>query len=174
MAAPRPFFSACIPFGGLLGSALLMQGCLPPPAVALAPVPNQAQAEATAAGQSRVLPLPRREVFPRVLGVLMDLGYQVRSANADLGQVSIYQAWYDETQAARPELSLEATLLFQEEGAGTRVRILATGRWNVVSQGKHQISLLAGAQPGQEAAASRRFLDLLEARLCPAPSIQKP
>lgn len=173
MAAPRTFLSASIPLGGLLASALLMQGCMAPPAMSLAPVPNQAQAEGAAASQSRVLPLPRRDVFPKVIGVIMDLGYQVRSANADLGQVSIHQAWYDETQAARPELSLEATLLFHEAGEGTRVRILAAGRWNIVSQGKHQISLLTGTQPDQEAAACRRFLDLLEARLCPAPA-QRP
>jgi hypothetical protein len=172
MAAPRPFLSACIPFGGLLGSALLMQGCLPPPTIiSMAPVPNQAQAEAAAAGQNRVLPLSRREVFPRVLGVLMDLGYQVRSVNADLGQVNIYQAWYDETRAGLPELSLEATLLFQEEGGGTRIRILAAGR--VVKQGKHPFAQITGSLPDQDAAVCRRFLELLEARLCPVPA-QKP
>jgi len=171
MAMPRPFLSICMPLGCLLASVLLMQGCVPPPAVSLAPVRSQAQAEAAIASRSRVLPLPRREVFPKVLGVIMDLGYQVRSANADLGQVSIYQAWYDETQAARPELQLEATLLFQEEGGGTRVRILPAGR--IVSQGKHQVSLMTGALPDQDAATCRRFLDLLEARLCP-PSIPKP
>jgi hypothetical protein len=134
-------------------------------------MPSQAQAEALQTIQSRVLPLPREQVFPRVLGVLMDLGYQVRCASQDLGQVNIYQTWYDDTRAARPELSLEATLLFQvEDSNSTRVRIVATGRWNLISSGHSVSASVTGAQPALDSAECRRFLEQLEARLCPAPT----
>lgn len=167
MAAPRilpPVFFAA---GGVAVGALLTLGCMAPPVVSMAPVPTAAQAEAASAARTRVLPLARGQVFPRVIQVLMDLGYQVRCVNADLGQVNLYQAWYDDRMATHPELSLEATLLFLEDGPGrTRVQIAATGRWNVVSHGKNVSAMLNGAQPALDSSECRQFLELLEARLC--------
>lgn len=168
MAAPRILPSNRFYTGGIAAVALLSLGCsMRPPVVPMAPVPTAAQVEATSAARTRVLPMPRGQVFPKVIQVLMDLGYQVRCVNADLGQVNFYQAWYDDRMAAHPELSLEATLLFLEEGPGrTRVQIAATGRWNVVSHGKNASAMLNGVQPALDSSEYRQFLDLLEARLC--------
>ena len=168
------WFERC-PVGGLVGCALSLGfslGCsLAYPNLSVAPLPSQAQIDALNTVQSRSLPVPSTQVFPKVLGVLMDMGYQVRCANQELGQVNIYQTWYDETRAARPELSMEATLLFQTEGTGsTRVRIVATGRWNLISVGRHGDATVTGARPALDSGECKRFLEQLEARLCPPPA----
>lgn len=160
---------------GILGGLLLlgvMTGCsMAPPIVSVAPLPTQAQLDAMRTIQSRVLPLPRPSVFPKVLGVLMDMGYQVRCANQELGQVNIHQTWYDDTRAARPELTMEATLLFQsEDDHSTRVRVVATGRWNLISVGRSMDATVTGAQPALDSEECRRFLDQLEARLAAVPA----
>ena len=160
---------------GILGGLLLlgvMTGCsMAPPIVSVAPLPTQAQLEAMRTTQSRVLPLARESVFPKVLGVLMDMGYQVRCASQELGQVNIHQTWYDDTRAVRPELTMEATLLFQSEDAhSTRVRVVATGRWNLISVGRSMDATVTGAQPALDSEECRRFLEQLEARLSPLPN----
>ena len=155
-----------------LGSALLLAlafGCAEPPVAFVPPTGNPASPGNPSSVQSRVLPIARDQVFPKVLSVLMDMGYQVRCVNPDLGQVNIYQTWYDTTLAARPELSLEATLLFLPENASqTRVRVVATGHWGYISVGRNNSATVTGAQPVLEAGDSLQFLEQLQARLCPA------
>lgn len=146
-------------------------GCAPlgTPTMTVAPSPSQAQVEALRTAQSRVLPLSREAVFPKVIGVLMDLGYQVRCANQELGQVNFCQTWYDNTRVDHPELTMEATLLFQAEDArSTRVRIVATGRWNVISIGRSVDATVTGSQPALDSQQCKRFLEQLEEKLCPA------
>jgi hypothetical protein len=64
-------------------------------------------------------------VFPKVLDVLVDLGYQVRCANQELGQVNIHRAWTEMVMGNPFQYSIEATLLFRTETPGsTRVRII--------------------------------------------------
>jgi hypothetical protein len=152
-------------------SLLLLAACVgcqgPVAVVGIAPVPPQAGQEAARTLQSRVLPIPVEKVFPQVLGVLMDLGYQVRSANRELGLINIYQSWREEAWSAQPTISLEASLLFQAEGPGaTRVRMAATGGWNVLAVGRHAQGNVTGIQPALDPAECRRFLELLEQRLC--------
>jgi hypothetical protein len=102
------------------------------------------------------------------------MGYQVRSANADLGLVNLSRTWYDETLSARPALTVEATLLFQADGQeSTRLLVLPTGRWSVVSLGgKDSASAtVTRAQPALDARAVQPFLDELARRLAaPSPS----
>ena len=116
----------------------------------------------------RTLPLPRPQVFPKVVAVLLDMGYQVRSANAELGLVSLSRTWFDDTLLARPEMSVDATLLFQADGPDrTRVLMLPTGRWSLVSaRGKDSGSAtVMGAQPALAEKDVSPFLDELARRL---------
>ena len=156
------------PIVGLLALALAI-GCQPPALnVGLAPVPPPAQIEATREAQSRVLPIPIATVFPRVVGVLLDLGYQVRFANRDLGQVNIFKTWQDGTWSDTPRYSMEATLFFQPEGPGaTRVRAAATGRREQVLGESYSLSV---SEPQALAPDQcQRLLEILEQRLVPAP-----
>lgn len=93
--------------------------CVPPQALPSAPAVAQDQ------DLLRVLPVAKDKVFPRIIPILMDLGYQVRDANADLGHVSLSRAWNQEWMGGVIPQSMEATLYFQAEGpAATRVRVL--------------------------------------------------
>jgi hypothetical protein len=144
---------------------IAMVGCSISAPLAFVP-PGPAAAGDSNPVQSRTLLLPWNQVFPKVLDVLMDMGYQIRCADEGLGQVNIYQTWYDETRAARPELSLEATLLFRPQRPGeTSVRIVATGRWNWISSGRSGSATVTEAQPALASTECRQFLDQLEARL---------
>ena len=95
-------------------------GCVPPPH--LPPAPS----EAISQNLVRVMPVPREAIFPKVLDVFVDLGYQVRCVNQDLGQVNIHRAWTEYNFQGNPfQYSFEATLLFkQETPQSTRVRII--------------------------------------------------
>ena len=105
------------------GSLLMLAGslaCMPPSH--LPPVPSEASSQ----NLVRILPCPRGSVFPKVLDVLVDLGYQVRCVNKELGQVNIHRAWTEKNLMGNPfSYSIEATLLFGPEGPqATRVRII--------------------------------------------------
>ena len=105
----------------LLSFAILVcsLGCAPP--AHLPPVP----AEASSQNLVRVIPVPRELVFPKVLDVLVDLGYQIRCVNQDLGQVNIHRAWTESLMGNPFNYSIEATLLFRvEDPRSTRVRII--------------------------------------------------
>ena len=98
----------------------VFSGCVPPPH--LPPAPSEAINQSLV----RVMPVPREAIFPKVLDVLVDLGYQVRSVNQDLGQVNIHRAWTEYGFQGHPyQYSFEATLLFRQEAPqSTRVRII--------------------------------------------------
>lgn len=157
---------------GALGLVLAL-GCTPPN-FSLPTTPRSGAEPSVGAPLISTLALPRGQVFPKVVEVLLDMGYQVRSANANLGLVNLSRTWYDETMAARPELSMEATLLFQADGqGGTRLLMLPTGHWSVVSVGgKDSASAtVTRAQPALDARDIQPFLDELARRLVvPPPS----
>ncbi len=169
---------ACLPFrrrawirtGSALGLALGL-GCAPPPPFTVPPPAGQAGPGAPEVVQSRTLPIAPDQVFPRVLGVLLDMGYQIRSANRELMFVNIHRTWFDETLVGRPELSMGATLLFEAAGPGTtRVRILPTGRWSRVNSVEGGSATVTLAEPSLDPKESQRFLDQLARRLCPDPA----
>ena len=95
-------------------------GCIPPSH--LPPVPSEASSQ----NLVRVMAIPREAVLPKVLDVLVDLGYQIRCVNQDLGQVNIYRAWTEKDFLGNPlQYSVEATLLFRPDGPqSTRARVI--------------------------------------------------
>jgi len=79
--------------------------------------------------QSRTIAIRRDAVFPRVLEVLMDGGYVIRSANTDLGLVTFYQQWMDQTQH-NANIAEEGSAIFSSAGPNqTRVRLVISGSW---------------------------------------------
>jgi hypothetical protein len=164
-----------------LNSARLISVCLlallgslacqrPNLTVPLAPLPSPDQAKSEAESQIRVLPIAKAQVFPKVLEVLMDMGFQIRCADGALGQVNIFQAWDDPRYAADPHFSMEATLLFLDSGSmATRVRMSGTGRWNVWVSGQNRATNVQGTRPTLSPEDCREFLDRLQAMLCPRP-----
>lgn len=157
---------------GSLGLALAL-GCTPPD-FSLPATSGSVGQPSAGSPLARTLALPRGQVFPKVVEALLDMGYQVRSANADLGLVNLSRTWYDETLSARPALSMEATLLFQADGQeSTRLLVLPTGHWSVVSLGGKDAAsaTVTRAQPVLDARAVQPFLDELARRLTePSPS----
>ena len=157
---------------GALGLTLAL-GCTPPD-FSLPTTSGSVGQPSAGSAMTRTLALPRGQVFPKVVEVLLDMGYQVRSASADLGLVNLSRTWYDETLSARPALTMEATLLFQADGQeSTRLLVLPTGHWSVVSiGGKDSASAtVTRAQPALDARAVQPFMDELARRLvAPSPS----
>lgn len=143
-------------------SLVALLGCVPMPRIETAPVTEAAGIARTSEAHSRVLPVPRSAVFPQVLDLLLDQGFQVRSANEILGIVAFHQQWVDGRQASKPILSLEGTLLFREEGGGrTRVRLEMTGRWEAMAFGKTP-SMVSEVVQQVDPKEYRKVLDLLE------------
>ena len=139
-------------------------GCNPPE-VHLASMPLAAPTRAETEVQSRVLPLALDKAFPKALDVLMDMGCQVRCASQEAGQINIYKVWYDTSQHSKPQITLEATLLFRAETpTSTRIRMSAIGIWKVISTGgKNSADAdISGAVPTQDASDYQFFLDRLE------------
>lgn len=100
-----------------------------------APLPTTAEAEQNRTVQTRLLKVPFETVFPKVIGVLLDDGYIVSSANERLGLVSFSQQWLDKDQH-NANIRQEGTLFFERAGAdATSVRVLMSGSWQVVSRG---------------------------------------
>lgn len=127
-----------------------------PPVARLAPVPAPQDL------QSRVMPIDRVEVFPKVLEMAMSLGYHIRFASAELGQLNLYQEWQDQTLAAQPHTMLELTIRFTKERSGfTRMHLLGTGR----GQGLRSLQEAVPLGPAE----CRELLDQFQRRLCPAP-----
>jgi len=96
-------------------------GCVPPSSH-LPPIPSEASSQ----NLVRVMAVPRESVFPKILDVLVDLGYQVRCVNPELGQLNIQRAWTESNGLGnRFSYSIEATLLFKHESPqSTRVRVI--------------------------------------------------
>ena len=103
-------------------------GCTPPEVhLHSAPMPVAQEAARRREARTRVVPVAFASIFPKVLGVLMDEGYLVRSANGTLGTVSFFQQWQDPDQADA-NIIQEGSLLFTPEGPeSTQVRLMLTG-----------------------------------------------
>jgi hypothetical protein len=148
---------------------LAMVGCVPLPPVQprLAPEPTPQEITSTRATQTRVLAVGREAVFPRIVELLMDNGFSVRSANESLGIVSFYQQWVDGGQSGAI-ISQEGTLLFKGTAPGhTEVRALLTQSWQrleVTGGGKNVTThgMVGGVQQNAEPAEYKKLLDLLE------------
>lgn len=86
-------------FPATIISLLALLGCVPMPRIATAPAAEAVDIARISESHSRVLPLSRAAVFSRVLDLLLDQGFQVRSANETLGSwPSTSSGW----TAARP------------------------------------------------------------------------
>ena len=99
-------------------------GCAAPARPLAPPEPSVEQVAQLSTGSTRTLSVKPDFIFPKVIYVLLDNGYVVRSASKDLGFVSIYQQWQDQ-----PGLNvfLEGTVVFSPSGKeSTEVRISLT------------------------------------------------
>jgi len=142
--------------------------CVPPNTkVNLASVPTEAPSGDLTAAQTRTLPLPKDQAFTRAMEVLMDMGFQIRCANQESGQVNIAKSWRDPSLST---LSLEATLLFRPRDAGsTSLRMSAIGSWKFISPGgtKSASADVSGMVVTDDPEGYRQFLDRLVAGICP-------
>lgn len=117
--------------------------------------------------QTRVIPAPLDSIFPRVIEVLMDNDYIVRSVDAQAGFVSFYQQWTDAAQAAA-NISEEGSALFTSAGPGqTQVRVTLTGGWQrleITGGGTHSTDsgMVGGVQQSTGAEEYRKILDALQ------------
>ena len=112
-------------------AVLGFSGCAPLAPVQLrsAPEPSEQEMAQLRNIQSRTIAIRRDAVFPRVLEVLMDGGYVIRSANTDLGLVTFYQQWMDQTQH-NANIAEEGSAIFSSAGPNqTRVRLVISGSW---------------------------------------------
>lgn len=153
-----------------LAALSLALGCRPPE-VHMSSMPLAEPSRDETKVQSRTLPLALGKAFPRALDVLLDMGFQIRCANSEAGQVNIYKTWYDLTQAGNPQITLEATLLFRAETAdSTRIRMSALGKWKLISIGGRNSADadVSGTAPDQDATDYTFFLDRLADRICSA------
>jgi len=110
---------------------LWFSGCVPLAPVQLrsAPEPSEQEMAQLRNIQSRTIALRRDAVFPKVLEVLMDGGYVIRSANADLGLVTFYQQWMDQAQH-NANIAEEGSAVFSSAGPNqVRVRLVISGSW---------------------------------------------
>jgi hypothetical protein len=160
LSRSMPIASLSLAVVGLAG----FLGCNPPE-VHLSSMPLAAPTSAETEIQSRVLPLALEKAFPKAVDVLLDMGFQIRCASQEVGQINIYKVWYDTTQIGKPQITLEATLLLRAEApTSTRIRMSAIGKWKLVSTGgKNSASAdISGAVPTQDASDYQSFLDRLE------------
>lgn len=154
----------------LLGALTItvLSGCAVP-VVRTAPPPTTQQIALDRQVQLRVIAVPVESVFPKVLDVLMDNGFIVRSVNEKAGFVSFYQQWSDKTQG-NANITLEGSLLFKSAGPNsTQARVLLTGSWQVVSLGygdsaNSMVGRVQQSTPAKEYAA---VLDAIDHGLAP-------
>ena len=102
-------------------------GCVMPPVqIRSAPAPLKQDLAKVIAIQSRIVNIETNDVFPRVLTVLLNGGYVIRSANKELGLVSFYQQWNDASQNGA-NITQEGSAIFSNAGPHqTSVRIAVT------------------------------------------------
>jgi hypothetical protein len=152
---------------GALAIAVL-SGCAVP-VVRTAPPPTAQQLALNRQIQLRVIAIPIEKVFPKVLDVLMDNGFIVRSVNERTGFVSFYQQWSDESQR-NANITLEGSLLFRSVGPNsTQARVLLTGSWQVVSVGggDSASSMVGRVQQNTPAKEYAMVLDAIDHGLAP-------
>lgn len=146
-----------------LFSIFVLAGCLQPPRIETAPMADPVDTARIGESHSRVLPISRSAVFPKVLDLLLDQGFQVLSVDEPLGLVSFHQQWVDRTQDTKPILILEGTLVFREAAPGaTKVRVEMSGRSETLVAGKGGAVLIPSVMQKVDGAEYRKLLDLLE------------
>ena len=141
-------------------------GCAAPIQLRSAPEPSPQELAHLRNIESRTIAVQRGAVFPRVLEVLMDGGYVIRSANNDLGLVTFSQQWRDQTQG-NANIAEEGSAVFSSVGSNqTRVRLMISGSWQRLEAtgGGTTIDtgMVGGAQLGISPEQYARLLDLLE------------
>ena len=147
--------------GVLVISAL--SGCVAPE-IRMAPPPTPQQVALNHNVQVRAIAVPAERVFPRILDVLMDNGFIVRSANEKIGFVSFYQQWHDVSQS-NANITLEGSLLFKSAGPNsTEARVVLTGGWQLLSlgSGNSANSMVSGVQQNPGAEQYTMVLDAIE------------
>ena len=151
--------------------AVAITGCVMPPVqIRSAPAPLKQDLAKVIAIQSRILNIETDAVFPRVLTVLLNGGYVIRSANKELGYVSFYQQWNDASQNGA-NITQEGSAIFS--GAGphqTSVRIVVTGGWQRLQPtgggGRSpDFGMVGGVQMSATPEEYKGLLDLIEAGL---------
>jgi hypothetical protein len=152
-----------------------LAGCaLPPVQIHTAPAPTEAQVAHIRDIQTRVIPAPFDSIFPKVVDVLMDNGYVVRSTDSQLGFVAFYQQWTDPGQY-NAIIALEGNAIFEREGPNTtRIRVALTGasqRLEITGGGKNSTDSGMVGKAEQNAAMDeyRRLLNILESGLVSTP-----
>lgn len=159
-----------VPVGAMLGIGLCLfgTGCVPPVTqVDLSAIPTAAPFKELASAQIRSIPIPKEKSFPRALDVLLDMGFQVRCASQETGQINAFKAWKDPSGST---LSLEATFLLRAGDSGSTVlRMSAVGTWKFISSGgtKSADADVSGIVATEDPEGYRQFLDRLVAGICP-------
>jgi hypothetical protein len=145
-------------------------GCVMPPVqIRSAPAPLKQDLAKVIAIQSRILNIETDAVFPRVLTLLLNGGYVIRSANKELGYVSFYQQWNDASQNGA-NITQEGSAVFSNVGPHqTSVRIVVTGGWQRLEPtggGKSpDFGMVGGVQMSATPEEYKGLLDLIEAGL---------
>jgi hypothetical protein len=152
----------------LVSCALLGCTVVDPVQVRSAPQSTGQELATFRALRTRVIATPFPSVFPKVLDVLMDSGYLVRSANETLGFVSFYQQWQDSNQSGA-SLSQEGSVVFKSAGlSSTEVRLILTGGWQRVESSGGGVrdfstsAMVGGVQQNADPREYKKVLDLLE------------
>jgi hypothetical protein len=155
----------------LLVFVIAVSGCaVPPVQIRSAPAPLKQDLPAVIAMQSRTLNIDANDVFPRVLTVLLNGGYVIRSANKELGYVSFYQQWSDASQADA-NITQEGTAIFSTAGPHqTTLRIAVTGGWQRLQATgggpkSTDYGMVGGVQMSATPEEYTRLLDLIETGL---------
>ncbi|HEY4082818.1 MAG TPA: hypothetical protein VGM81_19195 [Burkholderiaceae bacterium] len=151
---------------------LLLSACaqLPPVQLRSAPTPSAADIAQLRAAQSRTLAVRREAVFPKVLDVLIDNGYLIRSASPEAGVVSFSQQWNDPSQYDA-NITHEGTVLFEPVDAGhTKIRVTLSGSWQrlEVSNGgarSTDTTMMSGVAQRTSVDEYKKLLDLIESGL---------
>ena len=161
---------------GLLASlaaatASALAACVQPTPVTLraAPTPTPDEVAQIRSAQTRSIQVPIESVFPKVLNVLMDNGYIIRSVDSRTGFVAFYQRWTDSAQH-NAIISMEGSAVFTSTGPNTtQIRVALTGGsqlFQVTELGTPKsgpgYGMAGGAQQSADAYEIVRVLDLLQ------------
>lgn len=156
--------------GMILTCALSACAALPPVQIHSAPVPPAQEIAQIQEMQSRLLAIGSEVVFPRVLDVLMDNGYVIRSVDSKIGFVAFFQQWADPKQFGAI-IALDGSAIFEPQGpASTRVRVILSGgsqRLQATGGGAHSTDygMVGQAQQTADALGYKRLLDTTETGL---------
>lgn len=150
---------------GSLAIAVL-SGCVirPPAQIRTAPLPTPQEIALKRQEQSRVIAVPLESVFPKVLDVLMDNGFIVRSVNEKAGFVSFSQQWQDKSWNG-VNITIEGSLLFRSAGTNsTQVRVALTGSLEAFScDGVYSsTSMVRDVQQNASAKEYQMVLDVID------------